>query len=69
MMNFDNLKTIGAIRKVVDYLWEDEKKDFEATYDVEVKDIPTMMRLCESNKWTGHIFYQLLIIKNCKFYK
>ena len=28
-MNLDNLKTIGAIRKVVDYLWEDEKKDFE----------------------------------------
>ncbi len=68
-MNLDNLKTIGAIRKVVDAIWDEKKKDFETTYDVEVKDLPTMIRLCESNKWTKHVFYNLMIIKNCKFYK
>jgi hypothetical protein len=68
-MNLDNLKTIAAIRKVVDYLWEDEKKDFEALHDVEVVDIPDMIRMSEHSGWTDHIFYQLMIIKNCKFYR
>lgn len=68
-MNLDNLKTIAAIRKVVDYLWEDEKKDFEALHDVEVVSIPDMIKTCNHSGWTDHIFYQLMIIKNCKFYK
>jgi hypothetical protein len=68
-MNLDNLKTIAAIRKVVDAIWDEQKKDFETTYGVEVKDLPTMIRLCESKKWTKHTFYNLMIIKNCKFYK
>jgi hypothetical protein len=68
-MNIDNLKTIAAIRKVVDAIWDEQKKDFETTYNVEVKELPVMIRTCEVNKWTKHIFYNLMIIKNCKFYK
>ena len=41
----------------------------DRNYDVEVKDIAHMIKIAEGKKWTDHIFYQLMIIKNCKFYR
>jgi len=68
-MNIENVKTIASVTKVVEYMWEDQKKDFETTYNVEVKDLAIMIKKAEQNNWTGHIFYNLMVIKNCKFYK
>lgn len=68
-MNIENVKTIASVTKVVEYMWEDQKKDFETTYNVEVKDLAIMIKKAEQNNWTSHIFYNLMVVKNCKFYK
>lgn len=70
-MNIENVKTIASVIKLVEYNWDEELKNFQETYDVQVNpnDLKSMIRKAEQNNWTGHIFYNLMVIKNCKFYK
>lgn len=54
-----------TIQKIIDYNWRDELEDFQETYEVEIQSqdsLKAWIEICETNGWTDHIFYHLMVI-------
>ena len=55
-MNYDEL---DALRKVLDYMWKDERDNYEETYDVELEEDNSNVN--ENNE---HIFVDMCTLGN-----
>jgi len=55
-MNHDEL---DALHCVLDYMWQDERKDYEATYNVELEEDNSNV-----NENNDHIFVEMCTLSN-----
>ena len=54
-----NKEELDALEKVIDYMWEDERKDYEESYETELNDEDSNINYNEN-----HIFVSVLILNN-----
>ena len=67
-MTQDSVKTENSLVTIINYLWEDEFDDFEASYDVEIQsqdDLDPWIAICEKDEdMKSHAFYHLMVLKS-----
>ena len=54
-----NYHEIDALRKVLDYMWDDEKRNYEETYDIKMDE-----DLTKVNENNNHIFVDMCTLGN-----
>ena len=54
-----NKEELDALEKVIEYMWEDERKDYEDSYETELNDEDSNINYNEN-----HIFVSVLILNN-----
>lgn len=66
-MQTDSVKIEKSLINIIDYLWEDEIKNFEEEFETEIQsqdDIDSWIKICEDDEeMKSHIFYDLMVIK------
>ena len=66
-MQTDTVKIENALKAVLYYSWDDEMKNFQELYEVEIQsqdDLEPWIKWCEGTNHTNHIFYHLMVLQS-----
>ena len=66
-MQTDTVKIEKAVIRLIDYSWNDEMKNFEEEYEVEIQsqdNLEPWIEWCEQTGNITHIFYHLMVLKS-----
>lgn len=70
----DNVLLEESLKKLINYCWEDELKNFQETFEIEIQsqdDIDEWIKWCQnyhednsSIQTIDHVFYSLMVLKS-----